>query len=147
MTMKRGYACKHCGGGDHYAMVCFKRPQTPIKVESDRSLAKRRRTRRAWFSSNKHGPDGFWDCYLQIDPKCVRRVNAQTIDLEHVRSKTRHPKLKYEIKNIKAACQPCNKLKRSWSLEDLAATYPHIFDMITTPEWVAYEQELDRLEA
>lgn len=144
---KRGYACQWCGSNDHYSFTCFQRPKKPIAVESASANTKRTKTRRAWFRANRPDNTGHWDCYLQIAPDCLRQVNTTTIDLEHVRSKARHPKLKYEPINIKPACQPCNKLKRSWSLEDLAETYPHIAKMIATPEWIAYENQLTELES
>lgn len=143
---KRGYACKWCGSNDHYSYTCFQRPRKPLPVESKESQGKRMRTRRAWFRLNKPDATGHWDCYLQIAPDCLRRVTTATIDLEHVRSKTRHPKLKFRVENIKPSCQPCNKLKRSWSVQDLAETYPQIARLIATPEWTKYEQSLNELE-
>jgi hypothetical protein len=145
-TPRRGYRCKWCGSNEHYAWTCFKRPQTPIAPESATHNAKRMKTRRAWFKANRPDEDGHWECYLQIADNCQRLVTTETIDLEHVRPKGTHPKLRYEILNIKPACQPCNKLKRSWSLKVLAETYPRIAAMIATPEWIRYEQKLDKLE-
>lgn len=147
MQPKRGYVCKFCGGNDHYAMGCFKRPNKPIPVESATHLAQRRRTRRAWFAANPPDENGQWTCYLQIAPDCPKKVDKDTIDLEHVKSKGGHPKLRYKILNIKAACQPCNKLKRSWSVEVLAETYPQVAAMIATPEWQEYNSQLIALEA
>jgi hypothetical protein len=146
-TPRRGYICKHCEAkGDHHAWTCFKRPQTPIAPESATHKNKRLTTRQKWFRANRPDADGRWECYLQIAPDCPKLVTTETIDLEHVRPKGSHPILRYVIQNIKPACQPCNKLKRSWSLAVLAETYPRIATMIATPEWIKYEQELDKLE-
>lgn len=145
-TPRRGYRCKHCGSGDHYAWTCFKRPQTPLAPESATHKNKRLTTRRKWFKANRPNEDGLWECYLQIAPDCPVMVDTTTIELEHVRPKGTHPKLRYVIRNIKPACDPCNGLKRSWSLKVLAETYPRIAAMIATPEWTKYEQELDELE-
>lgn len=147
MQFKRGYACKYCGGNDHYAMSCFKRPQKKITSESDKTKGRRLRVRKAWFNLNPPDSNGQWECYLQISPECPKSVDRHTISLEHVRSKVRSPKLIFVVENIKAACEPCNKLKRSWSMLDLAETYPNIFDLITTPAWQAYEKQLDEIEA
>lgn len=143
---KPGYTCKWCGNTTHFSMSCFQRPKKPIAKEADYTRKRRLATRRAWFNANKPNTQGLWSCYLKIAPECPKMVGGSNIELEHVRSKTRSPKLKFEILNIKAACGLCNKLKGSWSLEDLAATYPHIFDMITTSEWVEYERQLTELE-
>lgn len=139
---KRGYTCKHCGSGDHYSYTCFQRPMNPIQQQSPKHKRKYSQLRSVWFTDNP-AP---WKCYLNISPDCPRLLNAATIQLEHVRSRTRHPALAFSVENIKPACQPCNKLKQSWDIAQLAETYPHIFAMITTPEWQAYEKTLDQLE-
>lgn len=147
-TPKRGYACKYCGSHEHYSYTCFKRPQKPIVVESATHKAKRRACRKRWLRMKSNQPDenGNWACYLGIAPDCHVHINIDTISLEHVRAKVRSPKLRYCARAIKAACPPCNKLKGSWSIQQLAETYPHIAAMIVTPEWIAYEAELDLLE-
>lgn len=142
---KRGYACRWCGSNDHYSMACFSRPKKVIPAESGLYKAKRIRTAKRWYEHNRPNAAGYWECYLQIAENCPVMVDRQTISLEHVRSKVRFPELRFQTFNIKASCAPCNKLKQSWSLEELAETYPRIFAMITTPEWVAYEQELTKL--
>lgn len=144
-TPKRGYVCKFCGGNDHYSMTCFKRPQT-IPVESEKHKQQRTTTRKAWFRTNKPDSQGRWACYLRIADNCPKFVTSGTIDLEHVKPKGKHQKLRYQVLNIKAACQPCNKLKASWELETLAETYPQIAEMIATPEWQAYDKQLIELE-
>lgn len=147
-TPKRGYVCKHCGSPDHYSFACFSQKKKPIPVESKKHKESRMKTRRAWFRAPENKPDeqGRWPCYLRIADDCPKFVTSGTIDLEHVRPKGSHPKLRHQILNIKAACQPCNKLKRSWSIEVLAETYPHIAEMIATPEWIAFDKQLTELE-
>lgn len=147
MQPKLGYACKYCGGNDHYSIACFDRPRKPIAQESGLRKAKRLRTRKRWFQKNRPDDNGQWPCYLQISPDCAKMVDKHTISLEHVRSKARSPKLTFRTENIKAACEACNKLKMSWSVQDLAETYPQIAIMIATPDWVQYEKQLDALEA
>lgn len=144
---RKTYVCKFCGGNDHYAFACFNKPKKPLKQESDKTRTKRRNTRKKWFKINPPDEAGHWQCYLRIAEKCLVFVDVNTINLEHVRSKARAKSLEFVVENIKAACEPCNKLKASWSVTELAETYPHLFAMITTPEWQEYEKLLDSLES
>lgn len=154
---RRGYSCKHCGSNDHYSYTCFQRPKKSIKSESDKTKYQRKATNRKWFVLNPPEADGLYTCYLQIADDCPKRLVPQMaqsdeapincLQLEHVRSRARSPKLRFQPLNIKPACRPCNKLKRSWSVEELAETYPRIFDLITTPDWQAYDQQLTELES
>lgn len=143
---KRGYKCKHCGSGDHYSYTCFQRPMNPIQQQSPKHRRKYLQLRSAWFTANKPTGAQTWQCYLNISPHCPRLLTSATLQLEHVRARTRHPRLAFELENIKPACEYCNRLKLSWDISQLAETFPHIFAMITTPEWQAYEKRLDELE-
>lgn len=106
--------------------MCFNKPRRRIRAVSDKAYHKKQETDRAWFEANPPSPKGTWDCYLQISPQCLMKVTRSTINLEHVRSKARHPELAYDPNNIKPACQPCNKLKGSMDLEDLVDNFPHL---------------------
>lgn len=80
-------------------------------------------TKVGWFEQNPPDKDGYWDCYLQIAESCQRRVDRRTLNLEHAKSKARRPDLRYDITNIRPACRPCNKLKGSENLEDIARKF------------------------
>lgn len=124
--------CKHCGSDQHSSLMCFLKPRAPIKKVSNKSGVKLAQMRREWFLRPENKPDqqGEWLCYLGISPECTFTVNRLTLNLEHVRSKVRHPELKFDPDNLKTSCQPCNKLKGSLDLEDLVDKYPHLQKII-----------------
>lgn len=111
--------CKYCGGNTHTSLMCLHKPRVPIKQESDKAHAKRTETSREWFRLNPPDAKGLWYCYLQISPFCPIKLTRSTIRLEHVKSKTRYPELKYVQSNIRPSCDFCNKLKGSLDLEEL----------------------------
>lgn len=99
-----------------------------IKPESDKERSKRLKTAQRWYNSKHNKPDpytGQWDCYLNgLSQNCLGKVDEYTINLDHVIPKVKAPELKYFIKNLRAACQPCNKKKGSWTLDQLKERYP-----------------------
>lgn len=111
--------CKYCKKRS-YNEYCFRhKPRKPINKESTKTKQKRIDVSKEWYDQNPPDEFGYWDCYLKISPSCYLRVNQKTINLEHVKSKVRRPDLKYDVKNLKAACSPCNKMKSSKNLEDI----------------------------
>lgn len=111
--------CKYCGSSTHTTLMCLNKPRVPIRQESEKARSKRTATSREWYRLNPPDENGTWICYLQISPRCPRILTRSTITLEHVKSKVRHPELKYDVNNLKPACEFCNKLKGSLDLEDL----------------------------
>lgn len=113
--------CELCGSIFHYPYQCRLNPKTRkfIRHEAPKTRQKRVQTAKAWHEANPPDEYGYWDCYLKISPGCYVRVNLQTLNREHVKPKTRHPELKYEVTNIKPACPPCNALKESRDLENI----------------------------
>lgn len=111
--------CLKCGKrciGDY----CFQhKPRTPMKQtgrlrhEAPKSRQKREQTAKEWHEANPPNEYGQWECYLKISTFCLQWVDEETLNREHVFSKTRRPDLKYDISNIKPACSPCNELKGS----------------------------------
>lgn len=112
--------CKYCGGTDHTSLMCLHKPRRPIANESAATKSKRTAVSRLWYELNPPDAKGLWYCYLRISPECPVVLTRSTITLEHVKSKVRHPELKYEVTNLKAACSPCNKLKGSLDIEELS---------------------------
>lgn len=67
-------------------------------------------TRREWI--DKH-PEP-WTCYL-----CGRLLDIDTLTLDHIKSRTRRPDLRYTENNLAPCCWPCNKAKGSKGLDEL----------------------------
>lgn len=81
-------------------------------------MEKRLKLRDEWFELNPPDKEGYWYCYLRISPNCPYRLDKKTVQQEHVLSKTRRPDLKYDVTNLRPACDPCNKLKGSLNYDD-----------------------------
>lgn len=131
--MKKTPKCYKCLQEGHYAINCRTTARTipktsrkPIKQESYKSKIKRLEVKTLWFSLNPPDKNGFWTCYLQINPQCPVLLDTPELVLEHVRSKARYPHLKFEVTNLKSACRFCNKDKGSLDLEDLVEQFPHL---------------------
>lgn len=126
--MKNKY-CDGCGV-THSTIMCFNKPRRAIKKEADKTRDKRTEVSRLWFELNPPDSRGVWYCYLRISPQCHIKLTRSTIRLEHVKSKVRYPELKYEVTNLKEACDPCNKMKGSRDLEEI-------------PEYMAQQTEVN----
>lgn len=111
--------CTYCQGVDHRSMNCSKKPQKKMLKESGKSREKRLNTRKEWFKLNPPSEKGEWICYLNFSPECPLWLTRSTIQLEHVKSKARHPELRYDVANIRPACAACNKLKGSLDVEEI----------------------------
>lgn len=114
--------CENCGI-THTAIMCFNKPRRPIKKESEKYHSRRTATTRKWFDENPPDAKGVWICYLQISPLCPIKLTRSTIRLEHVNSKARHPDQRFDVDNLKPACDYCNKLKGSLSEAEARAKY------------------------
>jgi len=71
-------------------------------------------TRREWIRQNK---DTEYKCYL-----CGRRLDETTLTLDHVKSRSRHPELRYELSNLRPCCAQCNENKGSRDITELEVT-------------------------
>jgi 5-methylcytosine-specific restriction endonuclease McrA len=57
-----------------------------------------------------------WHCYL-----CGRPLTIETLTLDHVKSRSRHPELRYELSNLRPACWACNTAKSSRDITELGS--------------------------
>lgn len=71
-------------------------------------------TRRAWLKNNPPNHEGYYECYI-----CDRWIPKTLIQLDHVKSRSRHPELIFEQTNLRPICGKCNALKGSKDLEEL----------------------------
>lgn len=130
--------CKHCGLTGHFPYQCRANPKKIIKnitrprIKPSQKPLKRTRikkvgkytkqwliTRATWIRKNPPDADGYWYCYLRIHPFCPYRLTIETLTLDHVISRTRDPSKRYSADNLKPACNYCNNMKGSRSLEQV----------------------------
>ena len=61
-----------------------------------------------WRNENKPNHQGFYECYL-----CGRWITADEMQVEHTKSRARHPDLRTEKTLFKQSCYSCNESKGS----------------------------------
>lgn len=115
--------CKHCESVQHTQFYCRLKPRKAIKRTRLKRVGKVTNkwiaTRKVWVKNNPPDANGNWHCYLQIAPDCHITVNAETLNVDHIKSRVRRPDLRFDQSNLNAACSPCNKLKGSRDLEEV----------------------------
>lgn len=134
--------CTYCKERGHTSLVCFSKPRAPIALESPKHKAKRQAVFREWIKLNPPDANGHWICYLQIHSKCPVYLDRRALRLEHIYPKSGYPALIYVVKNNKAACDYCNKLKGSSTLNRLRKWIPRVRQLTETAEWQAWEAEI-----
>lgn len=77
-----------------------------------------------WIKNHPPNHQGYWQCYLQISPRCFRWVNEKTLSLDHVKARSRKPEKRHKQQNLRPSCPPCNELKGSLSIKELIVKYP-----------------------
>lgn len=122
--------CKFCKLMGHFPYQCRLNPKvilrrkTGLKRTPIKKVGKHTKqwlvTRASWIRHNPPPIEGqFWLCYLRIHPFCPVRLTLETLTLDHVVSRSRDPKLRYNADNLKPACKYCNSEKGSRSLEQV----------------------------
>ncbi len=116
--------CKYCGSLLHTSLMCRDRPRAPLKTKKlinrvGPVTAKWIETRNEWIQQNPPDEYGYWDCYLRISPMCLPRVDIYTMTLDHIKPRSTHVELRYELSNLKPCCSSCNAEKGSRELETL----------------------------
>ena len=85
-----------------------------------------RLTREIWIKNNPPDEFGYWGCYLRISPMCLKRINEQTLSIEHMIPKSRGIQYRHDQKNLKPSCSFCNTQKGSRTVKSLARDFPHL---------------------
>jgi 5-methylcytosine-specific restriction endonuclease McrA len=119
--------CKHCGLMGHFPYQCRTNPRKAMKRVPLKKVGKTTKqwfiTRATWIRKNPPPVEGrYWLCYLQIHPWCPVRIDISQLTLDHVVSRSRDPSLRFNLDNIKPACQYCNTEKGSKSLDQVKPT-------------------------
>lgn len=73
-------------------------------------------TRKQWISNNQPDSDGKWACALHISPQCLVRVDIDQLQIDHQKSRSRHPELRFTQSNLQPSCMFCNRQKGSTEL-------------------------------
>lgn len=118
--------CKHCHLMGHFSYQCFTNPKKALKRTPIKKMGKQTKqwliTRSTWIKKNPPPIDGkYWECYLQIHEWCPGKLTLEQLTLDHVVSRSRDPKLRFNQDNIKPACYHCNLKKGSRTLEQVRA--------------------------
>lgn len=76
-------------------------------------------TRQEWIKNNPPDDFGYWYCSLKLMPNCLVRMQIDELTLDHAKSRSRHPELRYELSNLQPACLSCNVYKGSLEVDEL----------------------------
>lgn len=119
--------CKHCGLKGHFSYACYQNPKRALKQLKRSPINKVGKqtkqwlvTRATWIRHNPPPIEGkYWMCYLRIHPWCPGRIDIAHLTLDHVVSRTRDVKLRFNLDNLKPACIYCNNQKGSKSVDQV----------------------------
>lgn len=117
--------CKYCPGTDHTSFYCRLKPRAAIRAKKNpKAIGKYGKqwliTRATWFSRN---PRERYECYLKLAPNCWGTMGQEHTTLDHIKSRSRHPELRFDLDNLAPCCWPCNVAKGSKDLTQLREEY------------------------
>lgn len=124
--------CKYCkkANPDHFPYMCRSNPKviarqkagmkrTPIK-KIGKVTQQWIDTRAEWIALNPPPMDGkYWECYLRIHEWCPGRLTLAQLTLDHVVPRSSDSTLRFDHDNLRPACEYCNGMKGSRSLDQL----------------------------
>lgn len=111
----------------HFPYQCYTNPRKALKRTPIKKVGKQTKqwliTRATWIKKNPPPIEGkYWICYLKIHPWCPIRLDVTHLTLDHVVSRSRDVKLRFNLDNLKPACTYCNNQKGSRSLDKVKPT-------------------------
>jgi len=121
--------CKFCQNPkpNHFPYQCPVNPKVVLKRKVGmkrtpiKKIGKQTKqwfvTRATWIRKNPPDKNGNWYCYLRIHPWCPGKLTLETLTLDHVIPRSHDPKLRFNLDNLKPACEYCNSEKGSKSLD------------------------------
>ena len=122
--------CKYCKKTGHFPYQCLSNPKviarqkTGLKRTPIKKVGKRTQqwfdARTKWIEDNPPPIENtYWQCYLQIHPWCPVRIDVKHLTLDHVISRSSDPSLRLDPNNLRPACEYCNNMKGSRTLEQV----------------------------
>lgn len=121
--------CKFCQLTTHFAYSCKLNPKVALRRKAGMKRGRMNRvgkqtkqwfiTRATWIRKNPPDVEGYWYCYLRIHPWCPYRLTVDNITLDHVVARTRDPSKRFALDNLKPACEYCNEMKGSKSVDQV----------------------------
>lgn len=114
--------CKNCGKSFHrynsFQTICGlcvynknTKPRKPLKKIGP-ITKKWIEARNTWIQNN---PADIYTCYI-----CRNiTITLDELTLDHVKSRSRYPELRFEQSNLKPCCRKCNEIKGSRDLSEM----------------------------
>lgn len=103
--------CSHCGGTNHLSIRCFNKKNKAITKQGKHAKLWME-TRNEWLQKNA-SPTG-WNCYI-----CNVKLDRYSLTLDHIKSRSRYPELRYDLDNLAPCCWLDNVRKGSRSLDNI----------------------------
>lgn len=107
--------CKFCGAIGHTQFNCKIKPRKPMQRSRMKKMGKHYyawiETRDRWLEQHK-AP--YYTCYI-----CGKLLTRSQLTLDHIKSRGRHPELRYELSNLAPCCWECNIAKGSKDIEEI----------------------------
>ena len=101
--------CSYCREIGHTAFTCRRKPRKPLQAKKRMKGIgavglKWIETRKAWIALHP-AP---YACYY-----CRVPLELAELTLDHYKSRSRYPSLRYKLDNLVPCCAPCNEAKGS----------------------------------
>lgn len=111
--------CKWCGETTHTQFYCRLKRNKPLKVgkplQSMGKIAKQWViTRETWLLRNPPDKHGMYICHI-----CGDKIWHEAVTLDHIKSRSRHPELRFTMSNLAPAHWECNMDKGSKDMDEL----------------------------
>ena len=103
--------CTYCGKETHTSLSCFDKPRKPLRKIGP-VTRKWLDTRKEWVKNNPP-INGYWYCTY-----CGKPLKYEELTLDHAKSRSRHPELRYDIDNLVPADYLCNSKKGSLDIDE-----------------------------
>lgn len=106
-------SCSVCGKRSYGDYCVAHKPHASLKRTPLKKVGKVTKqwlvTRKDWFKAN---PRDTYNCYL-----CGKTLQPIEVTLDHVKSRSSRPDLRFDMSNLMPCCYLCNAAKGSRSLE------------------------------